>query len=49
MKTVTVHIPRYKITQHGHIIKTGVINRHIRIRVKKSRVSIENEIKTLDQ
>ena len=35
MKTVTIHIPRYKITQHGHIIKTGVINRHIRIRVKK--------------
>lgn len=35
MKTVTVHIPRYKITQQGRIIKTGVINRHIRIRVKK--------------
>lgn len=32
--TVTVRIPRYKVTRTGRVVKTGTIIRHVRIKKK---------------
>lgn len=32
--TVTVRIPRYKVTRAGRIVKTGTTTRHVHIRKK---------------
>lgn len=32
--TVTVRIPRYKVTRTGRVIKTGTTTRHVHIRKK---------------
>lgn len=34
--TVTVRIPRYKVTRTGRVIKTGTTTRHVHIRKKWS-------------
>lgn len=34
MKTITVRIPRYKVTRTGRVVKTGTTTRHVRIRRK---------------
>ena len=34
MKTITVRIPRYRVTRTGRVVKTGTTTRHVRIRRK---------------
>lgn len=34
MKTVTVRVPRYKVTKTGRVVKTGTTVRHVCIRTK---------------
>lgn len=32
--TITIRVPRYKVTHTGRIIKTGTTTRHVRIKRK---------------
>lgn len=34
MKTVTVRVPRYKVTKTGRVVKTGATVRHVRIKTR---------------